>query len=182
MCENCSAGWNEVEQIGSHFLIPTFQSFLTPQNPENVRSHSSNYWKYNPSIVNPVAKMRPYPAVHHCKPITPPPLLHLGGELKRVKRSRLIWFCLWLVKVVHVTVWRLVMDYSRIDVGFFPGLVFQFVLKAAFKAVVPSPISANVTLVGLLLTALSNACVMSTDSVRMRHIWMSVTAVRTTQR
>lgn len=61
-------------------------------------------------------------------------------------------------------------------------LVFQFVLKAAFKAVVPSPISANVTLVGLLLTALSNACVMSTDSVRMRHIWMSVTAVRTTQR
>lgn len=39
----------------------------------------------------------------------------------------------------------------------------------------------NVTLVGPLLTALSNVCVMITDSVRMRHIWMSVTVVGTTQ-
>lgn len=59
--------------------------------------------------------------------------------------------------------------------------VCQSVLKDAFMAAVSAQKYANVTLVGPLLTALLNVSVMITDSVRMRHIWMSVTAVGTTQ-
>ena len=44
------------------YKIPTYQNFLTPKIPANMRARSCNYRKCNHIIVNPVVKIRPHPA------------------------------------------------------------------------------------------------------------------------
>ena len=47
------------------FLNPCLPEFSYPENPENLRPHSSNSTKIvNPIIVSPVVKMQPHPAAH----------------------------------------------------------------------------------------------------------------------
>ena len=53
------------------FLNHYIPEFSDPQNPENVRPHSSNSYKNATAIiVNPVVKMRPHLAAHAHYPTT----------------------------------------------------------------------------------------------------------------
>ena len=62
--------WTQIEIEFWYWILLQWACSTYPKYPENLRHHSSNYWKCNSNIVNPVVKIRPNSASYPYYPIT----------------------------------------------------------------------------------------------------------------